>query len=89
MYGTLYICILSDFLVCFGIFNMVLSLLSIRFIACFVYADWMDLYGFIDGACCRTLNLASVAWVLYSLAHDLVSSGVVCIGPATNKITEY
>ena len=49
----------------------------------------MDFYGFPDGACRHTLNLASVAWVLYSPAEDLVSSGVVCIGPATNNIAEY
>ena len=29
------------------------------------------------------------AWVLYSPAEYLVSLGVVCIGPATNNITEY
>ena len=33
--------------------------------------------------------LASAAWVLYSLAEDLVNSGAVCIGPATNNIVEY
>ena len=49
----------------------------------------MDFYGFPDGACCHTLNLASAAWVLYSPAHDLVSLGAVCIGPATNNIIEY
>ena len=49
----------------------------------------MDFYGFTDGACCHTLNLTSAAWVLYSPAEDLVSSGVVCIGPATNNIAEY
>ena len=49
----------------------------------------MAFYGFTDGAFHNTLNLSSVAWVLYSLACDLVSSGVVCIGPATNNITEY
>ena len=46
-------------------------------------------YGFTNGACHHTLNLASDAWVLYSPAEDLVSSGVLCIGPATNKIAEY
>ena len=35
------------------------------------------------------LNLASAAWVLYSLAHDLVSSRAVCIVPPTNNIIEY
>ena len=46
-------------------------------------------YGFADGACRHTLNLTSTTWVLYSLAEDLVSLGVVCIGPATNNIAEY
>ena len=49
----------------------------------------MAFYSFADGACCQTFNLASAAWVLYSPAYDLVSSGVVCIGPATNNIVEY
>ena len=49
----------------------------------------MAFYGFVDGACRHTLNLASAAWVLYSLTHDLVSSRAVCIGPTTNNIVEY
>ena len=68
---------------------MVLSLMSILFIPCFGYVDWMDFYSFADGACCHTLNVASLAWVLYSPAHDLVSSRAVCIGPATNNIADY
>ena len=68
---------------------MVLILISILFIPCLGYVDWMDFYGFANGACCHTLNLASATWVLHSPAHDLVSSGVICIGPATNNITEY
>ena len=68
---------------------MVLSFLSILFIPCFGYVDQMDFYGFADGACRHTSKLASAAWVLYSLAHDLVSSGAVCIGLATNNIAEY
>ena len=89
MYGTLYICTLFDFSVCLSIFNMVLSLVSRLFIACFGYADHMAFYGFIDGACRHTLNLASAAWVLYSPAHDLVSLGVVCIGLASKNIADY
>ena len=88
MYGTLYICTLFDFLVCFSIFNMVLSLVSKLFIPCFGYTEHMAFYGFADGACRHTLNLALTAWVLYSQAHDLVSSKVVCIGLATNNIVE-
>ena len=49
----------------------------------------MAFYGFTDGACRHTLNISSAAWVLYSLAYDLVNLGVVCIGPATNNIVEY
>ena len=49
----------------------------------------MDFYGFVDGACCHTLNLTLAAWVLYSLAEDLVSSGAVCLGHATNNIAKY
>ena len=68
---------------------MVLILMSRLFIPCFGYANQMDFYGFVDGACRHTLNLALVAWVLYSHVHDLVISGVVCIVPATNNIAEY
>ena len=49
----------------------------------------MAFYGFADGACLHTLNIALASWFLYSPAEDLVSSGVVCIGPATNNIAEY
>ena len=68
---------------------MVLSLASKLFIPCFGYEDRMDFYGFINGAYFHTMNLASAAWVLYSPAHDLISSGAVCIGPSTNNIVEY
>ena len=59
------------------------------FIRCFGHAEHMDFYGFADGACLHTLNLASASWDLYSPVYDLVSSGVACIGPATKNITEY
>ena len=49
----------------------------------------MSFYGFADGACHHTLNLALAAWVLYSPAEDLVSSGAVFLGPATNNTAEY
>ena len=35
------------------------------------------------------MNLSSAAWVLYSPAYNLASSGAACIGPATNNIAEY
>ena len=49
----------------------------------------MDFYGFADGACYHTLNLASPAWALYSPDEYLVSSIAVRIGPATNNIAKY
>ena len=49
----------------------------------------MAFYGFADDAYRPTLDLASVTWVLYFQARDLVSSGVVCRGPTTNNIVEY
>ena len=49
----------------------------------------MDFYGFVDGTYRHTLNLSSAPWVLYSLVHDLVILGAVCIGHVTNNIIEY
>ena len=71
------------------VFQYDFEFLSVLFIPCFGYVDQMDFYGFADGACLHTLNLALATWVLYSPAHYLVSSGVVCIGPTINNIVEY
>ena len=49
----------------------------------------MAFYSFADGACLHTLNISSTTWALYSPSYDLVSSGAVCIGLATNNIAEY
>ena len=49
----------------------------------------MDFHDFTDGDCHHTLNLALDSWVLYSPAKDLLNSGAVCLGPATNNIAEY
>ena len=82
--SILYICILIDFQyfqdgfefsVCISLYHVLVM--------------QMAFYGFVDGACHHTLNLASTTWVLYSPAEDFVSSGAVCIGPATNNIVEY
>ena len=71
------------------VFQYGFEFLSVMFIPCFGYANQMDFYGFVDGACHHTPNLDLVGWVLYSSTHDLVSSGVVCIGPTTYNIVEY
>ena len=46
-------------------------------------------YGFMDGVSCHTMNLSSVAWIIYSQDHELVGSGGVCLGLATDNIVEY
>ena len=45
--------------------------------------------GFADGASRHTLNLTSVAWVIYEPSGQLLSSGSTCLGPSTNNIAEY
>ena len=45
--------------------------------------------GFANGAHRYTLNLASVAWVLYSPTSELVSSGGILLGSSTNNLAEY
>ena len=45
--------------------------------------------GFVDGANRYTLNLALIAWVLYSPTCNLVSSRGVFLGPSTNNLAEY
>ena len=82
------ICILIDFKCAFSIFKMVLSFSKCIYLY-HVLVMQVAFYGFTDGACCHTLNLASTAWVLYSPAKDLVSSGAVFLGPTTNNIVEY
>ena len=45
--------------------------------------------GFADGASCHTCNLASAAWVIYSPSGQLVASGGIYLGPASNNVAEY
>ncbi len=44
---------------------------------------------FADGGSCYTQNLTSTAWVVYSPTNELLSSGRVYLGPATNNVAEY
>ena len=44
---------------------------------------------FVDDSSRHTLNLASVAWVLYSPTSDLVSLGIICLATTTNNLVEY
>jgi ribonuclease HI len=45
-------------------------------------------FGFTDGASRHTRNIASAAWVIYQF-DEVVSSGGICLGPATNNMEEY
>jgi ribonuclease HI len=45
-------------------------------------------FGFADGASRHTQNIASTAWVIYQF-DQVVSSGGICLGPATNNMAEY
>ena len=45
--------------------------------------------GFTDGASRWSSNLASVAWVIYSLSHELIYIDEMCVGISTNNQDEY
>ena len=45
--------------------------------------------GFIDGASIWYPNLASTAWVIYSLSHEFIPIDRMCVGIATNNQVEY
>ena len=45
-------------------------------------------FGFTDGASWHTRNIASAACVIYQF-DEVVSSGGICLGPATNNMAEY
>ena len=45
--------------------------------------------GFVDGAHRYTLNLASVAWLMYSPTSELVSSWGIILAPSTSNLAEY
>ena len=46
-------------------------------------------FGFADGDSLYIVNLALVAWVLYSPIGDLVSSWGTCLGPTMNNVAKY
>jgi ribonuclease HI len=45
--------------------------------------------GYVDGASQHTRRLASTAWVIFTPLGQLLSSGGICLGDSTNKVTEY
>jgi ribonuclease HI len=45
-------------------------------------------FGFVDGSSRHTQNISSSAWVIYH-SCELLSSGGICRGSATNNIAEY
>lgn len=49
----------------------------------------MAYHGFADSASRHTQNLAYTSWVIYSFSDELITSGGISLGPATNSVTEY
>jgi ribonuclease HI len=45
--------------------------------------------GFVDGASRHTRRLASTTWVIFTPQGQLLSSGGICLGNATNNIVKY
>jgi hypothetical protein len=45
--------------------------------------------GVVDGGSHHTWNLASAAWVVYSLEGLLASSGGVCLCPSMKNVVKY
>ena len=45
--------------------------------------------GFADGASRSKRNLYSVAWVIYDPIGELINLQGICLGLATNNVTEY
>jgi hypothetical protein len=46
-------------------------------------------FGFVDGTSRHTRRLASAAWVIFTPEGQLLSSGGICLGDATNNVVEY
>jgi ribonuclease HI len=45
--------------------------------------------GFVDGSGRHTWTLASAAWVIFTPQGQLLSSGGICLGDATNNVAKY
>ena len=45
--------------------------------------------GFADDASRHTRRLASATWVIFTPRGQFLSSGAICLGDATNNVTEY
>lgn len=45
--------------------------------------------GFVDGVCCSTQKLSSVAWDIYDPHGELIDLQGICLGRTTNNIVEY
>jgi ribonuclease HI len=51
-------------------------------------ASFLIYFGFLDGASRHTQNLGSATWTIYHFG-ELVNSGGICLGHATNNVSEY
>jgi ribonuclease HI len=46
-------------------------------------------FGFVDGTRRHTRSLASTSWVIFMPQGQLLYSGGICLGDATNNVIEY
>jgi ribonuclease HI len=54
-----------------------------------MFVSSLPYIGFADGASHNTQNLVSIAWAIYAPIDELISLHGVCLGRATNNISEY
>jgi ribonuclease HI len=46
-------------------------------------------FGFANGASQHTQRISSIVWVIFTPGGEFLSSGGICLGYATNNVTEY
>ena len=69
--------------------------MDVSFVCCYLLSLWTIssesevFIGFADGASRHTRRLASATWVIFTPRGQLLSSGGICLGDATNNVAEY
>ena len=85
MYYSLVWCVL--FTVCVFFISSIYS--SCLVLGLQMYGSFSVYTNFVDGTNRYTWNISSIAWVIFSLMDELLSSRGIYLGPATNNIAKY
>jgi hypothetical protein len=85
----LYICIVLIHLVFCLFCFMDVSFLMSYFSPWHMSSESEVFVGFVDGAIRHTWRLSSIAWVIFTPQGQLLSSGGIYLGDATNNVVEY